>query len=123
MKSILMAALAATSLFAHPACAETLKVFVESARPDFDQISNGSVITIQLKPDSTAAFAHFTTARVGETIKIRLGDKPIMEPIIREPIKAGTLMISGALSEDGAREMALEMIKDGAFLEIDGSDK
>ena len=123
MKSMLMAALAATCLFAHPARAETLKVFIESARPDFDQISNGSVITIQLKPDSTAAFEAFTTARVGEIIKIRLGGKTILEPTVREPIKAGTLMISGALTSDEARTMALGMIEDGAFLEIDGSDK
>lgn len=123
MKSMLMAAVAATCLLGHPACAETLKVFIESAKPDFDQVSNGSVIMIQLKPESTVAFEVFTMARVGEVIKIRLGSKPIMEPIIREPIKAGTLMISGQLTEDEAREMALEMIEEGAFLEIDGSDK
>jgi preprotein translocase subunit SecD len=123
MKSMLLAALAAMCLLSHAAYAETLKVFIESARPEFDQVSNGSVIMIQLKPESTVAFEAFTTARVGETIKIRLGDKPILEPMIREPIKAGTLMISGQLTEDEAREMALGMAEDGAFLEIDGSDK
>jgi preprotein translocase subunit SecD len=123
MKTMLLAALAAAYLFAHPACAETLKVFIESAKFEFDQVSNGPVIMIELKPESTVAFETFTTARVGEAIKIRLGIKTILEPIIREPIKAGTLMISGQLTEDEAREMALGMSEEGVFLEVDGSDK
>jgi hypothetical protein len=123
MKSTFLAALAATCLSGYPACAETLKIFIETAEPEFDQFSNAPAIKIQLKPESTAAFEAFTKRRVGEAIEIRFDSKPILEPIIREPIKAGTLMISGHSIDGDMRVVVDGMNRDGAFLEIDGSDK
>lgn len=107
----------------YQASAETLKVSVESAEAGPDLFTRDPVVTLMLKPESKSAMAEFTRARVGEQIKVRLGDRVLMESVINEPILAGTLVINGRFDEQAARELADAIMKASGTFEIDGSDK
>lgn len=117
-----MTALAAT-VAPLVARAETLKVTVESAVAGADLATSQPIVTLILTPESRIAIGAFTTARVGEQVKMRLGDTVLSEPFIREPIKEGTLVINGGFTEESARTLADLIIKAGGTFEVDGSDK
>jgi preprotein translocase subunit SecD len=118
-----LAAIATIFLVSQPVLAETLKVEVEHAEAGFDQATGQPTVSIQLSPKSTAAFADFTKARVGEQVRVRFGSQVLMEPIVREPIAGGALVMSGNFTEASAGELADDIKTAGGILDIEGSDK
>lgn len=123
MKMPVLLAAVATILSAQPLAAETLRVRVERAEAGSDMVTKAPIVTLELAPDSRAAFGEFTRARVGEQVRLRLGETVLSEPIIREPIAGGTLVINGQFTDQSARELADSIMKAGAVFEVDGSDK
>lgn len=120
--SILCAALAAL-VISSSASAETLKLTAETAEAGLDPMFSEPIVTLKLKPASARSMGEFTKARVGEQIKLRLGDRVLMEPVINEPILQGTLVINMRSDENTARELADAVMKAGGTFEVDGSDK
>ena len=118
-----LTAVAAILLAAQPVLAETLKVEVAHAEAGLDQATGQPIVSIQLSPKSTAAFADFTKARVGEQVRVRLGSQVLTEPIVREPIAAGALVISGNFTETSAGDLADNIKAAGGTLDVEGSDK
>ncbi len=43
-------------------------------------------------------FAEFTANNVGRTVEVRIDGKVVMRPIIREPIKGGSVQVSGGFT-------------------------
>lgn len=102
--------------------AETLTLQVESAVAGVDAATEMPIVTLQLRPESVAAFGEFTKQRIGEPVQLRLGDRVLSAPIVREPILEGILIISGQMTKRDARELAGNLMQDGASLVVDGSD-
>lgn len=124
MKFMPICIAACTAIFvAGPVSAETLKITIADVKPSYDTYSNAPILTLTLSPESKAALAAFTTARVGEQVKLRVGSKVLSEPIIREPILGGALVINGGFSEEDAQELARAILKVNGNIEVDGSDK
>lgn len=114
----------ATTLLLFPPLAEaaTLKIGVARAEAGTDAYSNQPIVTIELEPESRDDFAAFTKARIGEPVRIRMGDKILSAPVVREPITGGVLVISGQMTLEDARHIAKTLIESGASLMVDGSD-
>lgn len=108
---------------AEPAAAETLRIEVARVEAGLDQVSGQPIITVELSPNSRAAFADFTKARVGERILVRLGSDLLTDLVIREPIAGGILAVTGEFTEESAAEMAQRIQASGAVLDVEGSDK
>jgi preprotein translocase subunit SecD len=103
--------------------AATLEIEVDRAEAGTDIYTGQPIVTVTLKPESRAAFGTFTNARIGQPVQIRLGDKVLSAPIVREPITGGVLVISGQMTVEGAQRLAEAMRKEGASLTFDGSDE
>lgn len=113
----------AISIFSHQVIAETLKVAVADVEVMNDPSTNQPIVSLTLTPESRTAIAEFTKARIGERVKMRLGDTVLMEPFILEPIVAGRLAVTGGLTAGSARALADLIVKSGRTFEVDGSDK
>jgi preprotein translocase subunit SecD len=118
-----LAAIASVFLVSQPVLAETLKVEVEHAEAGLDQATGQPIVSIQLSPKSTTAFAAFTKARVGEQVRVRFGNQVLMEPIVREPIAGGALVMSGNFTEASAGELVDNIKAAGGTLDVEGSDR
>jgi len=123
MKDVLAGAACAALFLPQGVCAETLKIAVESAVAGVDPQTAQPTVTLMLTAESRKAIGEFTKARVGEQVKMRVGEAVLSEPIIREPIALGTLVISGNFTEDSARSLADAVMGTGKAFEVDGSDK
>lgn len=116
-------ATAAILMTAGPVSAETLKIKVADVKPGHDLLNEQPIVTLTLSPESKAALATFTQTRLGEQVKMRVGDTVLSAPVIREPIMEGTLVINGQLTDETAKDLARAILKAGGNVEIDGSDK
>lgn len=123
MKHVLAVVALAALILPHHLHAETLRVGVESVVAGADPLTAEPIVTLTLTPESSAAIGEFTKARVGEPVKMRVGDVVLSEPIIREPIMQGTLVINGNFTKESAQSVADEIVKAGKTFEVDGSDK
>jgi preprotein translocase subunit SecD len=123
MKTALMVALVIMGLCAAPVRAEVVKVFVASSEAYFDQISSQWALSIRLTPESGSDLGAFTGVHVGEKVKVRLGERTLVEPVIVEQILGGGLMIPGMESESSALQLKGEIQSRGNLIEIEGIDK
>jgi len=105
------------------ASAETLKVDVANIEILGDPKTGQPIVSLTLTPESRLAISEFTKARIGEQVKMRLGDTVLSEPFVAEPITQGRLAISGGMTEAHARALADLLLKSGGSFEVDGSDK
>ena len=117
--------LAAAVLLAVPSqlLAETLTVTISNVEVIADPKSGQPILSLILTPQSKIAIADFTRARIGEQVKMRLGDTVLSEPFILEPITEGRLAITGNFTDASARALADLLAKSGGMFEVDGSDK
>jgi preprotein translocase subunit SecD len=111
------------ALLAPGVTAETLKLEIESVEIGADSFTQLPTVKIVLKPDSKAAIAEFTRARIGEPVTLRLDSVPLTAPIVQEPIVEGILVISGSLTQSDAAKLAREINSGAGTVFIDGSDK
>ena len=103
--------------------AETLKVTISNVEVITDPKRGVPMISLILTPQSKIAIADFTKARIGEQVKMRLGDTVLSEPYILEPITEGQLAITGNFTDASTRALADLLVKSGGMFEVDGSDK
>ena len=64
--------------------------------------SGQPAVLIELAPGAAAKLAALTQANVGRTIDILIQDRIVASPVIREPILAGRVSITG-ISEEEAK--------------------
>jgi len=114
--ALLWSALAAATITS--AFAETIPIEVAVAQQAYDQRTGEPVISFTMSPSSARAFAELTKNNVGRQAAILIDGRRISAPVIREPILGGAGQISGHLSFEEAREMAIRLSSGAAKMEI-----
>lgn len=90
---------------------------IAKAEMTTDGVSYGAAVKIDLTPDSAGAFRDFTTVSVGRTTQIVVDGKVISEPVIREPITGGSVMISVDSTVE-ALKLAKQLSAPGATITV-----
>lgn len=119
MRRALLLAMVVSHLLACDALAEALALKVGSAEAETDSLTGAPVVLVTLLPESAEAFGAFTRAHVGKQIKVRLGDTLLTEPVIREPILGGKIVISGNFTAESARDLATTLRGAGSGLVVE----
>jgi hypothetical protein len=78
-------------------CRET----VAAAELASDDIDGSPALSVALEPALRAALEEETRGRVGEVLPIRLDGRILAEPVVREPLTAGIVLLTG-LGDDAA---------------------
>jgi preprotein translocase subunit SecD len=78
------------------------------ARAIFDE-TGAPVIYVTLSPSGRAKLAKVTRANVGKEMPLMIGSRLLTKPIVREPLLAGTLQISGIANVEEAKALAKAM--------------
>ncbi len=89
---------------------ETLKLSshdLQKAEAGFDSITNSPVVFFRFTKEGGSRFGIFTSSHVGKKIQIKVCDKLISSPVIREPILGGSGMLSGIHTSEEATELAV----------------
>lgn len=123
MSRVLFLAILAIALAAFGAFAETLALKVHSAEVGRDPATGAPAVIVTLQPESAAALGAFTSAHVGQQIRVRSGGTLLSEPFILEPILGGTIRITGSLTSQGARDLVVILLGDRSGLTIEADDR
>ncbi len=99
-----------------------LRLQIANATPILDERTREPVVTFRLTERSGRMFAEFTSNNIGRTVEIRVDGKVVMKPIIREPIKGGSVQVSGGFTLAEARELADRLNSGSAKVEADVVD-
>ena len=103
------------------ATAAPLSLTVINAEVATDAVIGAPIVNIELDPDSTTAFAAFTTENVGKTAALSVDGEVITAPLIREPILGGKLQISGSMTAEDAERLAMRL-RGGATIEVEAME-
>jgi preprotein translocase subunit SecD len=99
-----------------------LRLQIEEATPLLDEHTREPVVTIMLTARSGRLFAELTANNVGRRTELRIDGKVVAAPIIREPIKGGSIQISGSMTLADAKELADRLNSGSAKVEIEVVD-
>jgi preprotein translocase subunit SecD len=99
--------------------AEPLVVQLTHAELGFDQRTGEPVISFTMSEASGAAFADITRNNVGKPLAMRADGRVLSRPVIREPILGGKGQISGQLTVEEAKDLALRLSTGAARLEFE----
>jgi preprotein translocase subunit SecD len=99
-----------------------LRLQIEKATPGLDERTREPVVSILLTARSGRMFAELTTKSVGRKTELRIDGKVVASPIIREPIKGGSLQISGNMTIADAKELADRLNSGAANIEVEVVD-
>lgn len=111
------ALLLAVVLLPAVAPAESFIFEVAHAEPGLNE-NNEPYVSYMLKDSARRMFADLTARNVGKRIEIRLDGRVVMTPVIREPIRGGSGILSGNLTINAAKEIA-DRLSSGGKLEVE----
>jgi hypothetical protein len=97
---------------------EILVLNVISASADHDLRTGNPVLVIKLDETSKRAFSTFSSTYVGSKTELRVDGKVLAELVIREPIIAGSLQIDLGARAEGTNNLAEQISKPGAKVEV-----
>lgn len=117
MLALLRVIAAVLAMGAAPALADSVALKVATALAAFDS-TGAAVVNVRLDPASQQAFADFTAANVGRRVELRVDDRVVSSPVIRDPITAGEIVISGAMTAVDAGNLAMRL-RDGVLIEVE----
>src|SRR5258705_3334488 len=98
---------------------EIIVLNVVSARVDQDVRTGKPFLAIKLDEASKRTFSTFSSTYVGGKTELRVDGKVIAEPVIREPITTGSLQIYLGDETEKANNLAEQVSKQGAKVEVD----
>lgn len=102
------------------AAAQALELQPTEATAEIHARTDEPVIHIRLNLASARAFGRLTAENVGRKADIRIDGKSVMQPVIREPILGGSLLISGPFGNFGeAQNLAKRLSSGKAKLEVE----
>jgi len=84
------------------------------AAPGFDQRTGEPIITFTFDTAGATKFAELSSKNVGRQFAIKLDEKVLSAPVIREPILGGSGQISGSFTPESAATLA-NMLNAGAL--------
>jgi len=99
--------------------AEPVTIELISASSGYDQRTNEPIVTFKMSPASARLFAEMTQKNVGRKFEIRIDEKAVTAPVIREPIFGGSGQISGSFTEQQARDIAARLSSGASKLEME----
>jgi hypothetical protein len=99
-----------------------LRLQIEKATPVLDERTQEPVVSIILTARSGRLFAELTANNVGRRTELRVDGKVVAAPIIQEPIKGGSIQISGGMTLADAKELADRLNSGSARVEIEVVD-
>ena len=103
-----------------PAAAEPLAIEIESAQAAFDQRTSAPIVSFRMTADSARRFSELTGNNVGRKMQIRVDGRPLMAPVIREPILGGSGQIADpSFTAEEVRELAARMAAGRARVEFE----
>ncbi|MFB9948729.1 hypothetical protein ACFFP0_07710 [Rhizobium puerariae] len=114
----LVAGLAISILGQTAALAEMLELKVAKAEVARDDVPPGGAVDVLLTDESAAAAAVFTGSRAGRQIHIRADGTLLMSPFIRGPMNGPAIRLSGGMTPEAAKNLAL-LLNHSARLTID----
>lgn len=76
------------------------------ALPD---IGGGAAILVTMDEKAAKRLAALTVANLGKALPFALDGKPLMEPVVREPISGGAVEISGHFTLPEAEALAMRI--------------
>ena len=79
-------------------------------------------MTVRLTDDSDRLFAKFTVTNLGRAIDIRIDDKSISKPVVRDPIMGGHFQFAVSNPEQ-AQGLAASLSDQTARLEVEAVSK
>jgi preprotein translocase subunit SecD len=97
---------------------EIIVLNVVSARVDHDVRTGKPLLAIKLDEASRLTFSTFSSTYVGSKTELRVDGKVIAEPVIREPITAGSLHIDLGDQPETANSLAEQVSRPGARVEM-----
>ena len=102
------------------AAAEPLAVEIASAEAAFDLRTSVPIVSFRMTPDSARRFSELTANNVGRKMQIRVDGRPLMAPVIREPILGGSGQIADpSFTAEEVRELAARMASGRAKVEFE----
>lgn len=84
-------------------CRETVADAVLAA----DELDGRPALALTLRPELRTALERETKGRVGEPLPLRLDGRVLAEPVVREPLTAGGVHLSGLDDVEAVRRAAL----------------
>jgi preprotein translocase subunit SecD len=99
-----------------------LRLDIEKATALLDERTREPVVSIMLTARSGRMFGELTTDNVGRRTELRVDGKVVAAPIIREPIKGGSIQISGSMTLADAKELADRLNSGSAKVELEVVD-
>jgi len=97
---------------------EMIVLNVVSARVDHDVRTGNPLLAIKLDEATRRTFSTFSSTYVGSKTELRVDGKVIAEPVIREPITGGSLEIYLGDQTERANNLAEQLSKPGAKVEV-----
>ena len=82
---------------------------LDDAQATFDPQTNEPVVSFRFNTSGATKFARVTEQNVGLPFAIVLDNEVISAPVIREPIRGGSGIISGSFTVDSANDLAVLM--------------
>ncbi|MDH7794089.1 MULTISPECIES: hypothetical protein [unclassified Beijerinckia] len=117
--AMIASALVMTVLAHAPALADPLSLSITKAQATTDPKFGTPVLNVELTPESSKAFATWTSNLVGKQITISIDGKIVVSPTIRTPILGGALQISGVLELKQLQELAKQLTAGTSRIEAD----
>ena len=117
MRALLRVIAALLILGASAANAAPVRLKVVAALASFDA-TGAAVVNASFDPDSARILAELTAASIGRKLEIRVDGEVVSEPVIREPILGGSIVISGSMTAQEAGRLAMRL-RDGGVIEAE----
>jgi preprotein translocase subunit SecD len=100
------------------AAAEPVLLEVVTLEAQYDARIAASISNLKFSEKSARLIAQLTQENVGRVMHLRVDGKIVMSPVIREPILAGSVQISGGFIAKEAENIA-SSIRSGAKVEVE----
>jgi hypothetical protein len=103
-----------------PCLAEPLPLEISSARAGVDERTAKPILKILLAGISKQALYYFSINNIGGKFELRVDGRRVLTSVIREPLSAGSVQISGPdLTSERINELVDELSKPDIRVEVD----
>jgi preprotein translocase subunit SecD len=99
--------------------AEPLAIEVTSANAGYDQRGGRPTLIIRLAESSRQAMHDLSIHNIARKIRLRIGEKPVLTTVIREPLGVSIQIASDDLSTERINELVEELSKPGIRVDVE----
>jgi preprotein translocase subunit SecD len=96
-----------------------LVIEIVDAQATPDLRNNENIVSYKMLETSGKLFAELTRKNIGRKLEIRVDGKPLIAPVVREPILGGAGQISGHFTVQQAHDLAARLNAGTSKLEVE----